>query len=287
MQFYSLPKLEAIIGDDMVAKAEAAGNLIKVDGKNYQKKYRNIRLKDQALQINQANQPEIINADQNGQQLQGYTFFEAKPEFFLPTHGGYDVRYKATSSLPVSKPLMMQKADEMYDRLIQNPSVDPGKLADYLIKSREENPDNFHKGTQGQAAPPINLQKAIDLAGTENSEMLNGNPLGPTPFAPVPHTEVHIEFMNSEDFKKKADQQILQIFANHVTGEIAAQHQREQGGQPQPGQEMGMGQPGQGQQMPSSGADVGANMQTVNPGQAMGAGDVNGQAGGMPSGMTG
>lgn len=220
---------------------------------------------------------------QNGQPkigpAKGYTFFEARPEFFLPTHGGYDIRYKTTSSLPISKPLQMQKADELYDRLIQNPAFDPGKLGDYLVKSREENPDDFRKGApQGQPGG-INLQQAIDLAGVENSKMLAGQQIASTPYAPVPHTEVHIEFMNSEQFKKQASMQVVQIFTNHVIGEVAAQMQRDQGGQQQPSQpgqpDMMGGRPGQPPQ-PTGGE---ADMQNVMPGMMQGGGDTQNVSG--------
>jgi arginyl-tRNA synthetase len=68
------------------------------DGKKFKKEFRTIRLEDQKMQINNVTkQPEVLRA-------KGTTFFEARPEFFMPTHGGYDIRYKATSSTPISKP---------------------------------------------------------------------------------------------------------------------------------------------------------------------------------------
>ena len=132
-----------------------------------------------------------------------------------------------------------QKADEMYDRLIANPSVDPWKLAEYLLKTRELSPEDFKAQAQGQ--PPqgqgdqsgIMISKMVDLASVENDEMMKGNKIGPTPYAAVVHTQVHIDFMNSERFRKEVpveNDKILQIFSDHVMGEIAAQTARgEQG----------------------------------------------------------
>lgn len=227
MQFYPIPKLTEIIGENAVAKAKTAGVLVTQDGKNYAKQFKTIRLQNQKLDINsQTKQPEI-------NKTKGTTFFEARPEFFLPTHGGYDITYKATSSTPISKPLEQQKADEMYDRLITNPTVDQWKLAEFLIESREKDPDNFKSEAQTPQNQGISLQKMVDLAGTENDEMIRGNAIGPTPYSSPVHTQIHIDFMKSEKFKKDVppeDKRILQIFANHVEGEIMAQKSRGGGG---------------------------------------------------------
>ena len=283
MQFYSRPKLEEIIGESSVAKAEANGTLVKKDGKNYEKKYRTIRLQDQKVQMNSVNQPEVVPT-------KGISFFEAEPKFFLPTHGGYDIRYKATSSIPISKPLEQQKSDEMYDRLIQNPSVDPWKLAEFLIKSRDKDPDNFKVQQQGQGQDPgmdqtQGLQKQIDIAGTENEEMLRGNPIGATPYASPAHTEVHIEFMKSQKFKdevKPEDEKTIQIFTDHVTGEITAQTARE-GGQ---GAEGAMSTEG-GQMAPGGPPSASAppNMRDVVPGRMQGGGEVPNGIQGANSGV--
>ena len=227
MQFYPIPKLTQIMGENEVAKAKGAGTLIEQDGQNFKKGPRTIRLKDQAMQINeQTKQPEIVKT-------KGTTFFEARPEFFLPTHGGYDITYKATSSTPISKPLEQQKADEMYDRLIMNPTVDPWKLAEFLIESRDKDPDDFKAEQQSPKNQGVSLQKMIDLAGVENQEMLQGNPIGPTPYSSPAHTQLHIDFMRSPKFKEGVppeDKKTLQLFSNHIMGEVMAQQARGAGG---------------------------------------------------------
>jgi hypothetical protein len=276
MQFYSQPKLQEIIGEEEVAKAKQNGVLFTENGKNFVKQYRTIRLQDQKLDINnQTKQPEITKT-------KGNTFFEARPEFFMPTHGGYDITYKATSSTPISKPLEQQKADEMYDRLIQNPSVDPWKLAEFLIQSRDKNPDDFKAQTGKEPEDQgISLQKMVDLAGIENDEMFRGNAIGPTPYSSPVHTQLHIEFMKSDKFKKEVSPEdtdkILQIFTNHTQGEIMAQKQRGAAGQEgaQPGQEM---QPGTG----GSGAPP-MNMGNVVPDRNMGGGDTDTGFNGAPA----
>jgi len=273
MQFYAQPKLEEIIGEDRVAKAEAEGTLVKSNGRNYRESYRNIRLKDQKVQVNQKTGQTTLSP------FKGNTFFEADPKFFLPTHGGYDIRYKATSALPISKPLEQQKADEMYDRLAGNPTVDSWKLAEFLIKSRDEDPDEFRVQKPGEQQPKgVQLKQMIDLAGIENDEMLKGNPIKSTPYASPAHTEMHIEFMRSDKFKEDIpeDSKVLQIFTDHVTGEIMAQQSRQGAGAGQPpgltdGEQMpGMGTPGSPE----------AGMGDVVPGRVMGGGEV-------PTGMAG
>jgi hypothetical protein len=62
----------------------------------------------------------------------------------------------------------------------------------------------------------------------------NGEPIPPlgTPYAPEPHTRIHIEFLKSEVGKQLSDDQ-MQKMMQHVTGEIEAIKQREGGGGPQ------------------------------------------------------
>ena len=233
MQFYSQPKLKDVAGEAMVAKLEKEGKIVLSGGKKYEAEYRQIRLEDQKVDIDPlTRQPSV-------KPTKGFTFFTADPRFFMPSAGSFDIRYKASSQLPISKPLEQQKADEMYDRLIANPSVDPWKLAEYLLKTRELSPEDFKAQAQGQ--PPqgqgdqsgIMISKMVDLASVENDEMMKGNKIGPTPYAAVVHTQVHIDFMNSERFRKEVpveNDKILQIFSDHVMGEIAAQTARgEQG----------------------------------------------------------
>jgi hypothetical protein len=277
MQFYSQPKLQEIVGEEAVAKAKQNGVLFTEDGKDFVKQYRTIRLQDQKVGINNVTkQPEVTKA-------KGATFFEARPEFFMPTHGGYDITYKATSSTPISKPLEQQKADEMYDRLITNPSVDPWKLAEFLIQSRDKNPDDF-KAQNGKQPEDqgISLQKMVDLAGIENDEMMRGNAIGPTPYSSPVHTQLHIDFMKSDKFKKEVSpedtKRIMQLFVNHTQGEITAQQQRGAMGQEgaQPGQE-GM-PPGAG----GSGAPP-VGMGDVVPDRNMGGGDTDTGFSGAPA----
>lgn len=280
MQFYTEPKLTKILDEKQLQDATAMGTLIKQGGANYQANYRDIRLKDQQFGLDSStNEPTISPT-------KGYTFFEALPEYFLPEHGGYDMKYKGTESIPLSKPLGQQKADEMYDRLIQNPTIDPAKLAEYLLKSRDLDVDDFRKQAPGQKNQGVmqgpGLQKIIDLAGIENKEMMKGNDIKSTPFAPVVHTDIHINFMQSEEFKKSATNQMLQIFTNHVFGEIAAQHQREAGGgvgaMPNQGQPQDQQPVNQGDRA-SSGADPGATMNQILPGMMQGGADTQNVSG--------
>lgn len=276
MQYYKIPKLREIIGEKRIAMAEKRGLLVRKGGKAFEKRYRTIRLKDKALRY-VPSQGQVVE-----EPARGYTFFEVEPEFFLPTHGGFDIRYKASSSMPISKPLEQQKADELYDRLVTNPTVDPWKLAEYLLKTREVNPDEFkYKPPEQQPSPKENLIEMVELAGIENEEMMRGNEIAPTPYATVAHTEIHIEFMKSNRFKEEADKNVVKNFATHVIGETAAIQAREQGGMPgaMAGEAGGEGVvPG----MPSGQMPTvqGLQMPNVVPGRIQGGGEV-------PSGMPG
>ncbi|MCK9370325.1 hypothetical protein M0R04_10495 [Candidatus Dojkabacteria bacterium] len=272
IQFYSEPKIKEIVGEEEVARAQAKGVIISKGGKKFETSYRSIRLQDQKLEMDKTNNPKIVPT-------RGTTFFDAKPSFFTPTHGGYDIRYKATSSLPISKPLEQQKADEMYDRLSMNETVDQWKLAEFLIESRDKVPEDFKIQQPGQK-DEIKLQSMIDLAGVENDEMMRGNKIGPTPYASPVHTEQHVTFMKSEKFKKDVpvenSEQILQIFSDHVMGEVTAQTARgEAGGASSDG---GSAVPPGNEEAPAPSEE--GNMETVVPGRMMGGDEV-------PSGMAG
>lgn len=287
MQFYSQPRLEKIVGEkgtekyqSKVASAASKGSLISQGGEDYEAKYRNIRIKDKKLNYDAGTG--IVEEQPN----KGFTFFEATPDTFLPVYGGYDIRYKATSSIPISKPLKQQKVMEMYDRLAPNPTIDPWKLAEAVLKEMEFDPDEFKVQPKEQQNPEAqNLQKLVDLAGIENGEMLNGKEIGPTPYSNPVHTEIHIKFMRSKQFKEDVppNSPILQIFANHVTGEIAAQQARGGGQLPEAGQPVGSPDmagevPPEFQQPPENGQN--AEMAATMPGMAQGGGE-------MPTGMRG
>lgn len=276
MQFYSQPKMMEIVGEKAVEEAKAKGKLVMSDGKAFQTSYRNIRLENQKIEINnQTRQPTILPA-------KGYSFFEADPRFFLPNAGSFDIRYKASSQLPISRPLEQQKADEMYDRLIKNPAVDQWKLAEMLLESRDKDPDNFKIQQPGQQQPEgPQVSQMVDLASVENELMMQGKEIGPTAYASPVHTQIHIDFINTDKFRKDVpveDAKILQIFTNHAMGEIAAQMMRS--GAPMSGAGGGAmipGMPGPAQgQMPQA-----QEMGNIVPGRVEGGGGANGMQNGM------
>lgn len=287
LQYYPQPKLELIAGEEATQQykqecddLEAKGLLVMQGDKNYKKKYREIRLENTQL---------VPDAKGNfqSQTMQGYSFFEANPKYFLPDRGGYDIKFEAGSTLPISKPLMQSKATEMYDRLIELAIKVPGtyspkKLGDMLITVNDMNPADL-SAEQPQA--PQNdqadrLQMAVELANTENSLMMRGKQIPPTAYAPAAHTLIHVRFTNSPSFQKMdKDNPIVKNFIEHITGEIAAQDERQTGavsappgGQPQPGQP----QPGQPQAQQMTSTQMGGNrgLSDINPSLIQGGGQA-------------
>ena len=289
MQFYSQPRLEKIVGEkgtayyqSKVDTAKSKGTYINKDGEDFQSSYRNIRLKDKKLGVDPA------TGMVKEEKAKGFTFFEATPDTFMPVFGGYDIRYKVSSSIPISKPLKQQKILETYDRLITNPTLDPWKLAEMVLKEMEFDADEFKMQKQGeeQGMEGQNLQKLVDLASQENAEMMKGEQIAPTPYSSPAHTEIHIAYMKSKPFKEDVppESPILQIFANHVMGEVMAQKARggqgAEQGQEAPPQDGGMTL--QGEQPPEMAPGNGQNaeMAAAMPGMAQGGGE-------MPTGMRG
>lgn len=230
IQFYSQPTLEKIVGEAgtqeyqrQIQSLESQGLLVNMDGQDYKKKYKDISIKGKELGFDAKGglQESAIN---------GYSFFEAKPEHFVPSaKGGFMVKFAAGSTLPISKPLMQTKAAEMFDRLIQLAAggigYDPVKLGDMLLKVNDEDPEDYHlQQSQDQTQGDQSLQMQISLAMDENKMLLSGKEVPPTPFASPAHTRIHIQYMQSS--KVPSDKNILQLYANHVVGELAAQAHR-------------------------------------------------------------
>ena len=237
IQFYRQPKLQRIVGDansaafqSQVMQLAKQGSLEVIGNEPFEKKFKEIRLEDKMLDFNEKGS--VVERPQPG-----YSFFEAKPEYFIPVaRGGFDIKFAAGSTLPISKPLMQSKTTEMYDRLIQlalaGVGYDPVKLGDQLLKVNDFNPEEF-KVEQAPAGDVSEdrLKQLIDLAMQENKMLMQGKQVGPTPYASPAHTQIHAQYMQSEPFQAlPTDSPVIQGFLDHVIGELMAQQGREEAG---------------------------------------------------------
>jgi len=236
IQFYSQPKLEKIVGEQdtqqfirEIERLKAKGQIEMVGGVPYKKQYRDIRVENK-----------IIDFDTKGRAVEkpnkGISFFEANPEMFVPvTKGGFDVKFIAGATLPISESLAQTKAAEMYDRLIQlainGVGYDPVKLGDMLLEVNKFDPEDFKVEEQAQEGADVGdrTKQLLSLAMEENKLLSQGQEIPPTANASPAHTKVHIEFMKSD--AAPADPKTMQLFANHVVPEIMAIEQRLGGGQ--------------------------------------------------------
>lgn len=255
IQFYSQPKLEKILGDQgsvllgsEIGRLKQQNLLLEKDGEMYRKKYRTMRLTDKELVPNVKGQIEE-------RPIKGDSFFEMQPEFFVPlAKEGFDIKIKSGSGMPVSKALSQTKAAELYDRLIQNPNYSPVKLGDWLLEENDKDPESLHAEQDMQANDgEQRLQQLIDLAMQENKMMTAGQEVPPTQMSSPAHTRIHIEYLRSNQVP--ADQKIVQIFSDHVTGELLDQEQRKSAGagaSEQPGDMMAGGETPQGGGMMTS-----------------------------------
>lgn len=241
LQYYPQPKLEKIVGEketeefkQNMEELKAKGLIQTVEGEDYLKKFRQIRLENKELVPNE-------RGTVGEKPIQGFSFFELKPEYFVPSSShGFDIRFKAGSTLPISKPLMQSKAMEMYDRLVQlavaGVGYDPVKLGDLLLKVNDYNPQDFHIEKAAPEESDKRLSMSIELANTENRILLQTKKPIPgvengTPYAPPAHTEIHVAFTSSPEFEKlNPTDPTVQAFVQHIVGELTMQGQR-QGGQ--------------------------------------------------------
>lgn len=227
LQFYTQPKLEAILGEKFsadyqarVTEAKRQGTFRQINGQEYEMKYPNIRIEDKE-----------IRKDKNGRlsekNAKGFTFFEVKPEDIVPVYGSYHVQYEAGAELPISKPLLRQELNNLWDRIgplaLQGVGgYSAGKIMDMLVETYGKDPDELkvdeESGFEGTRA------KAILLAIDENKRIKAGEQLGPTPFAPPAHTEIHMAEFEEGTYPYGSDEFI--IMTRHIQGETMAQQQR-------------------------------------------------------------
>lgn len=273
LQYFPTTKIEKIIGEEEASEYQndissliAKGLLSSPDDTNYSKKYQKIPIQGKKLEFDMSG-----NLTENS--FSGTTFFELRPEYFVPSQSGYDIKFEAGSTLPVSKPLMQSKASEMYDRLIQlavaGVGYDPVKLGDMLLKVNDYNPNDYHKDNQGQNTNLDQMVQAqIGFASQENKLLMDGKAIAPkgTPYVNAAHTKIHVEFTSSPSFQAlKKDDPRVKLMTQHIVGELASQEQRAGLGNPpqqdQNGQQNGNLPPRPQTQVPSNAptASLGGN----------------------------
>ena len=222
VQFYSTPRVEKIVGEEKMAK------------------YRTIRTTDMALEFTR--EGGLVE-----KQMKGEFFFEVSPELITPQYGGFDYKLSAEPTFPISKPLQQQKVNELMQHPIIAGAVeaghyDLGKLADAMMEINDFDSENFKAVEEEQ--PLIDQTQLLELANRENEMIARGTRVEPLAFANRAHTDVHLAFMDSENFIKAiADNPaILSNMVYHIMGEGKAQELRTGGG---------AGRGGQGQAAPA------------------------------------
>lgn len=277
MQFYPQPRLEEIVGKEAtqqfeseMEKLKAQGLIVEENGKTFQKKFRQIPLMGKEFTTDETGTPMIQDS------ATPFSFFELKPDYFLPKASGYNVKIAAGSTLPVSKALLQSRAQEAFDRLFPVVSAfpgtyDPKKLGDILVlQPLDINPNDVSVDQPMQNEADKRAVMLVQLATQENQMMNQGKAVPPTPYSSASHTAVHVEFTSSPTFQQLEPQDPrIQIFTDHIVGELTAQAQRESG---QMGEE-GM----QGGNSALSGAEQGGNrdMNSLMAGKVQGGGQAS------------
>lgn len=235
LQFYNQPKLEQIIGEAgtveyhrEINRVARNGNLEVIGGKPYQKKYKEIRIDGKELLFNEKGRL-------REKEISGFSFFELKPEYFIPvSRGGYNIKFEAGSTIPLSKPLLQSKTMEMINILmplaLQGIGYDPVKLGDALLKVNDYDPAEFKVEKEEEGTAEGGLAMQIELASMENEMALRGEkiPSLGTPNVSPAHTHIHLSFLRSERAKGiPATDKRTKLLFQHAMGEMAAQSQRE------------------------------------------------------------
>ncbi|OGO14234.1 MAG: hypothetical protein A2Y53_03770 [Chloroflexi bacterium RBG_16_47_49] len=227
IQFYSQPRLERIIGPEnsdkyrsQIERLSLENKLVIDQGQFYRRSYRQLRLQDKMLFLDETGSVQE-------KPVKGISFFEATPDTFIPAaRGGFDIRFEAGSTMPVSKPLMQAKITEMFDRLApvaaQNVGYDIVKLGDAVLEANDLDPEDFHLEDQEPQDPLQGRnQKLVQLASQENEMVSRGEaipPLGTPGSSPI-HTEIHIAYLKSPKVEfTQTDMQAAQQFSQAVQG---------------------------------------------------------------------
>jgi hypothetical protein len=289
LQFYSQPKLERILGEagteeyrKQMMQAKKQGILHEIDKVPFKETYRDIRVKGKVLKPN--SRGEITEYPQTG-----YSFFNLKPEYFMPVaSGGFDIRFEAGATMPVSKSLLAKQTQDMVAGLMPLATAgigyDPVKLGDEMIRSLEKDPEDFHIEEIEKDITDARQEMEINVAGMENDEVSKGRPIPPagTPYATSAHTMIHIGFMRSSVGKQMAEPDFKRL-TQHVIGEITAQQMRGEAtaltGEGQTSNALS-GQngasPPQGSVPPASSDGANAEMKAANPTVIQGGEEVQG-----------
>lgn len=294
IQFYSQPTLEKIVGDSAtpefkrkISQANRKGRLIVKEGEAFEKKFNEIRIPGKRLVAGD-------DGTFSEEKILGTSFFEADPEFFIPSaKGGFDIRFEAGSTMPVSKPLMQTKATEMFDRLMQVADLvgyDMTKIADQYVEAHEKSPADFKKIDEQAEEKGTQKENIIEMANLENEMIskgkLEGVPENGTPYSTPSHTELHFALISSKRLETNSPE--FRFLVKHATGEVLAQQRREE----KAGQ-TGGGQGQQGVPTPPGGSETGSapkfnqQMKDIQPNQIQGGGEVPQQPGsrGLLSGV--
>lgn len=288
IQFYSQPKLEKIVGEagtkeyqTLVATAQRKGLLVNIDGKPHIEKYKTIRIEGKQLvgdekgEIREKPQP-------------GFSFFEMRPKDFVPSaEDGFDIRFLAGSTMPVSKALMAKQTQDAVAQLMPLATAgvgyDPVKLGDDLLRSLDKDPNEYHAEKPAEDLSMAQRDMSVNLAIKENEEFTNGGAIPPlgTPFATPDHSMIHVSFLYSPQAREWPDEK-YQMLVKHIMGEIESQKQRA-GAATMMGQGQGNlpNQSGTTPESPQGGAPAPAapynqELKAINPAQVQGGEEVEG-----------
>lgn len=232
MQFYKTPKIVDIMGENAIERMlkirelAEANRLYNKEGKFYEMQYRTIVTKNKELKR--------VGKDVIVQDKRGDNFFMVTPDLLTPTQIGFNYKLSAEPTFPASKPLQQQKMNELFQHPIISAAVQAGyydltKIADKMTEMSDFDPDDFISGAQSLEQVQQSLvdpQQMVEYASRENEMMMQGEQIVGTPFSTPEHTQIHLAFMQSENFKRVATPDLIRIFSRHILEEAFAQRQR-------------------------------------------------------------
>lgn len=276
LQFYTSAKLRSIVGvkSEELERAIEENRVKTLNGEDFIEDPRTIRTTDIELIRTPANTVEE-------RERKGENFFDIRPEDITPSKGGYDIKLSAEPTFSVSKPLLQQRVNELFQHPIIRAAVQAGfvdlkKSAIKMLEINDFDPEDFEVKKQKGMSPVVDPQKVVALAFQENEDMARGDEIPGTGFAPKEHTDIHLEFIGSADFREafRAKPTIINNFIRHISFEGDAQDDRAAnipiGVDRRP--------PEEGQQAPPPGIPVGippggaaaSEAQAAQPGRAVG-----------------
>jgi len=207
--FYPAGRMEEVMQDNEWKK-KTVYRTIKVEGREFK------IMGDPA----KGEESRLIHAPYDGS-----TRIKLDPTFARYMEGNYDIIVNASSNISESAAVKFGRTSEMIMGLSSNPMFaryfSGEKTVKRLLNLANEDPKDWMPAdgmTEGDMRGLAEMENGLIASMAQTGKIMQ---LPPTPGATEAHTEVHLDFANSAEFKA-LPQPVQDVLTNHIAGEHEA-----------------------------------------------------------------